>query len=187
MMVLNLRKLPTIPSDICPVLGMGSLGVLLGGILFYFFLHMPLMAAAEDCRQQAAEAGRQVTQIVNFQNAHRDLPAYQAEIAQREKRAWGHLPATLEQGEFILAIERLAGQSRMQLELVSPQKELAMPDTLCLPIKIGLTGDYFGLLRFLRGLQDGERLVVVKDMSVAVKGAGLTVDMLLNIYAVPEK
>ena len=53
--------------------------------------------------------------------------------------------------------------------------------------KIRIVGRYFGLLKFLQGLQDGERLAVVKNLSIVSKGDTLESDMLIYIYAVPAK
>lgn len=180
-------KFKTVRCDAYHIIALGGAGTLLLSLAFYFFLHQPLSIAVEDYKAQAAKNAREVTVIANFQNAHLNFKEYQAEIAQREKRVFGYLPADMGQAEFILAIERLALRHKMQLETISPQKLVAGKDALCLPIKVGLTGSYFGLLKFLRGLQDGERLVSIRNMSVKVKETGLAVEMLLYIYAVPVK
>jgi Tfp pilus assembly protein PilO len=84
-------------------------------------------------------------------------------------------------------LERLALHNQMELHMVRPQKNISAEDNQCLPIKIRITGRYFGLLKFLQGLQDGERLAVVKNLSIVSKGDTLESDMLIHIYAVPAK
>jgi len=180
-------KLKAGHSDIGHMIIISSLGTLIWGLLFYFFLHVPLSAATEDYRQQAVESSQVVTKITNFKNAHMDFLPYEAEIEKREKRVRGYLPASIGQGEFILAVERLALQNGMKLERIIPQQLVNGEDSLCLPLKVGLSGSYFSLLNFLQGLQQGERFVKVKDMSVKVEAGDMIVDLLLNIYAVPEK
>lgn len=162
-------------------------GTLVGGLLFYFALHKPLRAAAEECNRQAVESLREVTAVTNFQNEHLDMKVYQGELKKREQRVMQYLPEHMSQGEFILYLERLAVQSKMELQAVSPQKSELQGDVFCLPLKLKLTGSYFCLLKFLQGLQEGERLAVVKNMSVEAKENILSVTMLLNIYAVPVK
>ena len=182
-----LGKLTTTCRDSYVIVAVGSAGTLLLGLLFYFCLHKPLAAGAADYARQAAQSASKVTQITNFQNAHLNFKEYQAEIDKREKRVRSFLPEDIGQGVFIISVERLALKNEMQLEMVSPQKLMTDTDKICLPLKVKLTGSYFGLLKFLQGLQNGERLVEVEDMSVTVKGDSLMVDMLLNIYAVPAK
>ncbi len=160
---------------------------LLGGLLFYFILHKPLTAAAEDYARQAAAHTQEITAVTNFQNAHLQMKEYRAELKKREQRVWQYLPEHMGQGEFMLYLERLALHNQMELQMVNPQKNISAEDNQCLPIKIRIVGRYFGLLKFLQGLQDGERLAVVKKMSIVSKGDTLECDMLIHIYAVPAK
>ena len=78
-------------------------------------------------------------------------------------------------------------RSKMELQMVTPQKSELQGDVFCLPLNLKLTGSYFCLLKFLQGLQEGERLAVVKNMSIEAKENMLSVTMLLDIYAVPVK
>lgn len=187
MMERLLRKIRAGSKDKGYVIILTLAGTLAGGLLFYFFLHKPLLAAAEDCNRQAAEAVREVTAVTNFQNAHLNMKEYRAELKKREQRVMQYLPENLSQGEFILYLERLAMRSKMELQMVNPQKSELQGDVFCLPLKLKLTGSYFCLLKFLQGLQEGERLAVVKNMSIEAKENMLSVSMLLNIYAVPVK
>ena len=162
-------------------------GTLLGVMLFYFILHRPLVAAADDCAQQAAEAAQEITAITNFQNAHLQMKEYRHELTLREQRILRYLPEKMGQGEFIQYLERLSLKSKVKLQMVSPQKSIPDGDNLCLPIKLRLNGSYFGLLDFMQGLQNGDRLAVVKNMSITAGETDLEVEMLIHIYAVPVK
>lgn len=182
-----LRKIKQYIDDghCCLLLAGG--GTLLAAVLFYFALHRPLAAAADECIHQAAADREAYTQVVNFQNAHLDMKEYQRDLGQRQKCVHQYLPDDMEQGSFILSLERLAVRSHLQLENVSPQKCVQTEDNCCLPVKLKVTGDYFALLKFLQGLENGERMVLVKNMSIAVKERTLEADMLLNIFAVSVK
>lgn len=162
-------------------------GTLLGVLLFYFVLHRPLVAAADDCVRQAAEATQEITAITNFQNAHLQMKEYRHELTQREQRILRYLPEKMAQGEFIQYLERLSLKSKVKLQMVSPQKSIAAGDDLCLPIKLKLSASYFGLLHFMQGLQNGERLAVVKNMVIRAEESVLDVEMLIHIYSVPAK
>jgi len=180
-------KIMTCHEEKTYVLAMALAGTLIGVMLFYFVLHRPLAAAADDYVRQAAESTQEITAISNFQNAHLQMKEYRTELAKREQRIMQYLPEKMAQGEFIQSLERLALQNKVKLQMVSPQKSISDGDSLCLPIKIKLTGGYFGLLKFIQGLQDGERLAVVNHMEITAKEAVLDVEMLVHIYAVPAK
>ena len=182
-----LMKLKTCSRNNLYMLLIVLTGTLSGMLLFYFALHRPLMAAAGDYEQQAAESARKITAVVNFQNAHLDMKEYRAELKKREQRVRQYLPCDIAQGEFILYVERLAQAGKMELQLVSPQKTETAEEAWCLPLRLRLAGSYFGLLKFLQGLQEGERLVTVKNMSITSRERVLQADMLVNIYAVPAK
>ena len=182
-----LMKFKTVSQNNLQLLVMGLAVTLLGGLLFYFILHKPLTAAAEDYARQAAAHTQEITAVTNFQNAHLQMKEYRAELKKREQRVWQYLPEHMGQGEFMLYLERLALHNQMELQMVSPQKNISAEDNQCLPIKIRVAGRYFGLLKFLQGLQDGERLAVVKNLSIVSKGDTLESDMLIHIYAVPAK
>ncbi len=180
-------KLETICRDIQGIVVIGSVGTVLLGLFFYWFCHRPLVAATEEYEGQYVKHVREVTEITNFQNAHLNFKEYREEVGKREKRVQEYLPADIGQGEFIQTIERLAIRNKMQLDRISPQKLVPGTQINCQPIQVGVTGSYFGLLKFLQGLQNGARLVVIENMSVKVNETNLAVDMLLNIYAVPAK
>ena len=162
-------------------------GTLLGAVLFYVALHRPLVAATDEWNRQADADKKAYTQVTNFQNTHLDMKEYRLDLSRRQKRVHQYLPDDMAQGDFLLSLERLAVQNHLQLENVSPQKSIQMEENCCLPVKIKLTGGYFALLKFLQGLENGERMVLVKNMSIAVKERALEVDMLINIFAVSAK
>ena len=169
------------------MLGLGAAATLCLLLLFFLAVHLPLERAAQEYRSEAAEAAGEIVTIGNFQNAHLDRKAYLAELNKRQERAWKALPEDLEQGKFIVYVERLAQQSHIQLQQVSPQKKAAAADKRSLSLHLRLQGGYFSLLRFMRGLQDGERLVAVNNMAVRVEGQELVTDLVVNIYAVSDK
>ena len=65
-----LMKFKTVSQNNLQLLVMGLAVTLLGGLLFYFILHKPLTAAAEDYARQAAAHTQEITAVTNFQNAH---------------------------------------------------------------------------------------------------------------------
>lgn len=175
-------------SEIAPAILLGVLGTLALLALFFLCVHEPLQGAAGKYQQAAVRDAGEIARIGNFQNAHMQRQEFMAELAQRQTRAFKALPEDLDQSGFIAGLERLAQASRMQLVFIRPQKAVSSGERLCLPVLVRLQGDYFALLKFLRGLQGGERLVLVKSMALQVKQVGaLEADLELHIFAVPAK
>ena len=185
-----LERLKNLDSKEKYFLLMGLAGTAFLWMLFYFVLHCPLQRAAMECRQESVQAAGEITVVTNFQNAHLQFKEYQGELAKREKRARHALPDKMAQGEFLSALDRLAVNSGIRIIAVSPGKITVSEESLCLPIRVHLAGGYFSLLRFMQGLQEGDRLVVINRMSVKQskeKEADLTVELGLKIFAVPDE
>ena len=68
-----LRKIKQYGNDGHCLLILAGGGTLLGAVLFYFALHRPLAAAADECSRQALADRKAYTQVINFQNAHLDV------------------------------------------------------------------------------------------------------------------
>lgn len=159
-------------------------------LLFYFVLHRPLVDAAAEYRQQAGQAAAEVTSLVNFRNEHLQLQEYAQELGRRELRARHALPEDMAQGEFLVALERLAIRSQLRILSVSPGKVISQGESICLPLRLEVVGDYFSLLKFLQGLQQGERLVIVKNIAVKSdkdKKSPLAAELGINIFAVSDE
>lgn len=166
-------------------LGFGGTIALLA--IFLLLVHLPLERAAQEYRSEATEAAAEIVTVGNFQNAHLDRKAYLAELNKRQERARRAVPDSLEQGKFIVYVERLAQQSRIQLQQVSPQSKREAGEKDGLSLHLRLQGGYFSLLRFMRGMQEGERLVVVNNLAVHAEGQQLVTDLAVNIFAVSDK
>lgn len=156
-------------------------------LVFWAGVHLPLQEAVQDYRSEADKSAQEIIRIGNFQNAHLDYKEFAAGLAEREKRASLALPDELDQAGTITAIERMALQEHMQLRSIKPEKIMKEERTECLPIRIELTGGYFALLRFMKDLQDGDRLAMVHDVSIKVESAQLDAELVINVFAVPAK
>lgn len=154
---------------------------------FVICVHLPLQQAASEYRSEAAKASREINTVVNFQNAHRDRKAYQKELEARRQLAYQAIPENIGQASFLLDMERKAGQAHLQLLLIQPGELVQTDGRQSLPVHLRVQGSYFSLLTFMRELQNGERLVTVQDLGIKLANGQLQVDLLVNIYAVPDK
>lgn len=165
----------------------GLAGSLLVFLLFIFVIHLPLQRAAGEYRREAALAKQEINEVVNFQNAHLDRKAYQKELDMRQSQVVKAFPDHIAQADFLLEIQRLAGQAKLQLLQVEPGKIMQNDERQTLPVRIRMQGGYFGLLKFIRELQDGERFVTVQELGITAENNELVTDIMVNIYAVSAK
>lgn len=88
--------------------------------LYFFCLHLPLRQAAQTYAVKAEQARGGMAEVMNFKNVHRDMEAYQKELAEHDARSEKALPAKLVQGEFLQDLQQKALKSQVQLHKVVP-------------------------------------------------------------------
>ena len=160
---------------------------LLSALAFYYFIHVPLLAAAQDIHGQAQDMARQITRIGNFCNAHINDKDYLQELKKRQSLADKALPAEMQQGQFWAETERLAERCGIRLLGLTPERNEDGKGCSSMTVKVHISGRYFSLLAFLQGLRDGERLVTVKNMALQEKNVTIDGTLWLNIYAVSDR
>lgn len=168
------------------VMGLSVVSVLLI-LAFLLFVHLPLQKAVQEYQTEADKSAQEIIKIGNFQNAHLDYKKFAAELAEREKRAALALPDEMDQAGVIAAIENMAYKNHMQLRSIKPEKIMTGKKTECLPIRIELAGSYFALLKFMKELQNGERLAMVHDVSIKAEQGQLEAELVVNIFSVSAK
>ena len=156
-------------------------------LVFWAAIHLPLQEAVQEYQSEADKSAQEIIRIGNFQNAHLDYKKFAAELADREKRASSALPDEIDQAGAITEIERMAWQNHMQLHSIKPEKIVREKGAECLPVRIGLTGSYFDLLKFMRELRNGDRLAMVHNVSIKAESGQLDAELAINIFAVPAK
>ena len=160
---------------------------LLSALAFYYFIHVPLLAAAQDIHGQAQDMARQITRIGNFCNAHINDKDYLQELKKRQSLADKALPAEMQQGQFWAETERLAERCGIRLLGLTPERNEDGKGCSSMTVKVHISGGYFSLLAFLQGLRDGERLVTVKNMALQEQEGKIDGTLWLNIYAVSDR
>ena len=157
---------------------------------FYFFLHEPWQEEISQVRSEEFEEQQKILNVENFMNAHRDMNEFSQETAKHQEIAKKAMPEELEQGEFLEFLQRLALGKQIELVGVVPQKESQERNVTVLPVQVKLKCNYFQLLDFLQGLQQGERLVVINSLTVKQgkdREDALTAELGLSIFSVPDE
>lgn len=164
-------------------LAAAAAGSLVLGAVVMAFIHAPLQAERQACREEVRTLQRQIVAVTNYQNAHLDMSAYEQELTDRQARADKALPEELAQGDFLLLLQREAFRHHVALQQVTPQTVQKQADLQILPVEVKFCCTYFDLLDFLRGLRESERCIQVERTAVHQQDGRLACVLLLRIYA----
>ena len=164
-------------------LAAAAAGSLVLGAVVMAFIHVPLQAERQACREEVRTLQRQIVAVTNYQNAHLDLSAYGQELTDRKARADKALPAELAQGDFLSLLQREALRHHVALQQVTPQAVQRQQDMQVLPVEVRFRCTYFDLLAFLRGLRESERCIQVERTAVRQQEGRLDCVLVLRIYA----
>ncbi|MCI7613257.1 MAG: type 4a pilus biogenesis protein PilO [Selenomonadaceae bacterium] len=121
--------------------------------------------------------------LENLQREHPDVERYQLEVEREAGHVAKLLPDEMQAAAFWHDLKAAADRNGMVLQELVPEEAEAEKGLAVLPIKANLSGDYFALVRFLRSLQNGSRLVQVAGMDVASKGDLLACRLRLKIFS----
>ncbi|MBQ1509420.1 MAG: type 4a pilus biogenesis protein PilO [Selenomonadaceae bacterium] len=150
---------------------------------FYFFLHEPWQEEISQVRSEEFEEQQKILNVENFMNAHRDMNEFSQETAKHQEIAKKAMPEELEQGEFLEFLQRLALGKQIELVGVVPQKESQERNVTVLPVQVKLKCNYFQLLDFLQGLQEGDRFMQVRNARIHSDHGNLVCQLDLAIFA----
>lgn len=131
-------------------------------------------------RLQAAQARFQVLQI--FQEQHPDLEAYQMEIENQRKHVDQLLPDRIEASALMPRLQQYALKSGLELRELLPGEAVNM-GTRALPLQIRLAGNYFGLLDFIKSLENGTPYCQITAMELEQKDNLLTAMLQVHVYS----
>ena len=153
---------------------------------FYFFPHASWQEEAASVQEAQEREERDLVALENFMNAHRDLDAFSQETAKHQSLSMRAMPEELEQGAFLEFLQRLAIGNQMELLGVIPGKSVQEKDVLALPVQVKLSCNYYQLLDFLKGLQDGERFLQIRNARIHSEDGRLLCQLDLAIFAMKE-
>ena len=121
--------------------------------------------------------------LERLQREHPDVEKYQMEIEMEEKRVDALLPDEMQTAVFLQELKAAADRTGMLLCELVPEEAEEENGLLAMPVKVNLQGDYFSLVRFLRSLQNGSRLMQIVAMDVSSKGDFLACRLRLKIFS----
>lgn len=176
----------------------------------WFLLIAPQRTQVADLDTQAqaqvGENSQLETQLAVLKQQNKDLPAKQAELAALETK----IPDTAELPTYIREIQEIGRRSDVALTSMTPTEPAtvggltvaplsttgALPPEMLAALNVDLivTGDYFGLTKFMNELETGSRYTLVSgytftsettEADAAADSADLTATINARIYLVP--
>ncbi len=121
--------------------------------------------------------------LERLQAEHPDVEQYQLEVEKELKHVGALLPDDMETAVFLQELKAAADRTGMVLCELAPEEPAEENGLLAMPVRVNLQGDYFSLVRFLRAVQNGSRLMQVAAMDVASKGDFLDCRLRLKIFS----
>lgn len=154
-------------------------------LFWYNFIHLPLSASTRLAEAELGRTRAELTRLVNFQNAHLDMAAYEQAVTEADASASRALPSELMPSEFISIVQREALRAQVRLTSLAPGDvtELSELGVVELPITVTARAGYFQLLDFLGALADSPRFLLVKGMAIEQKDGELECQITIAIYA----
>ena len=121
--------------------------------------------------------------LERLQAEHPDVEKYQLEVEMELKHVGELLPDDMQTAIFLQELKAAADRTGMRLCELVPEETEEEKGLLAMPVSVNLQGDYFSLVRFLRALQNGSRLVQIVAMDVSSKGDILDCRLRFKIFS----
>jgi type IV pilus assembly protein PilO len=147
---------------------LGSLGIVVLIILFYFLLLGPLLGRLDEQDQAREERQQQLDQVKQevdeLEEVRRNSPEIERQLLELSKR----IPTQPQVPTFVVQVQEIAGASGVTQLLVEPG-DAAPPagggDYQVIPVTMQFNGTYDEMQDFLLRMRNLTRLVAVTDVS----------------------
>jgi Tfp pilus assembly protein PilO len=161
-----MRQKPSSPAVIVLVV----VGVLAYLALGYLLLISPQRAKSADLKKQIAETESKIDEYRTLSaQAKAAAPIRVADLFRLEKA----MPNEVDMAGIVLELSRIARETGIEFESITPQGPLAQPGYQALPVTLVFDGNYFELSDFLYRLRS---LVRVRTGRLAAGGRLFVVD-----------
>ena len=163
----------------------------LSAVLYLNLYHLPLQLDLLQSELKQQQAAKQTVDILNFKNRHGDLNEVMLELDEQRTDLERALPPQLYQGEFIGYLQSTAQANQIRLTALTPdaaELDEALP-IIRLPLRVRLECTYFGLLDFLKALEESERLINIEKFTARSSGDGeqLMCELKIVLFSTAEE
>lgn len=129
------------------------------------------------------EADARFQELEILQKQHPDLETYQMEIENQRRYVDQLLPDRIESSALMARLQQYALKSGLELRELLPGETAKNQAATTLPLQIRVAGDYFGLLDFIKSLENGTPYCRITAMELEQKNDILTAMLQVNVYS----
>ncbi|MDT8901800.1 type 4a pilus biogenesis protein PilO [Anaeroselena agilis] len=153
----------------------------------WLFLLQPQRLRLAELDGRYRNEKRQVDTIEAHALAHPDPAKHMAELDARRRALDRMLPETPGVSDFLVAVEKAARASGVQIMQVKPAPVVSRNGYHETPLDLLVRGDFFQTVGFLKRLEDAPRFNSVPQLTMDMKpGGGLETKLQVVIYSVKK-
>ena len=152
-------------------------------VVYFFFVHCAWKNEISELKENQLAEVQEISMIENYMNAH---PNYAEDKKKAEKlnaSVQTMLPDELEQGNVLLGLQSMAVENRVELSGITPGKKETNGEMEQLPIEVKFQCGYFGLLDYLKSLQESRRYLQIQGMNVKSNQERLDCQIEVLVYS----
>ncbi len=154
---------------------------------FYYFIHIPATEEAAEMELERNRLEREIIDIENFSNKHRDIRTYSAEISKQQTTLDRALPDNLKESTVIMLLQQHALSHQIHVLSITPGQRKEDSGLTILPLQLQLECDYFQLLDFLQAIQEDDRFLQISRLDVHSVDDRISFEIEFLAYAMSEK
>ena len=146
------------------VITISGLGLMVAA--FIFFVYLPGKHACDEYRRQIDAADKQIRQIP-LKVA--ELEVLRDEVEERREelgKTVTLMPNEADLHNVIREVANLAKMSDLEVTRLEPLTPIDHETYQIMPFQLNMSGKFYGMAAFLRGLESRERLFTIKELSL---------------------
>ncbi len=142
--------------------------------LFWNFFHLSIQQKIFNANLERQKLIQIKKNILNYKNKYGDLDEYLENLEERCLLTNISLPEQMNQGEFINFLQRTAIENQIKIISLIPNEIQSVEESELkkLPIEIKIESNYIQLINFLKTIEESERLIQIKNVSIKGKDNG---------------
>lgn len=152
--------------------------------VFYLFVCLPRQAELREKRQMFAMKQYEIKVLQAVLNAHPNTEEYERELKKKVDEAHEALPETMDFGEFIGTLQRMAQKCGLTVKGILPGRVVKQEKLYTQDLKADFVGSYQDVLNFLAELEQQKRFINITAATIKADNDGtLSVVLEIRLYA----
>ncbi|MCE5285865.1 MAG: type 4a pilus biogenesis protein PilO [Pelosinus sp.] len=173
-------------KHIIALTGIGLVAVI---YLFYAFIFVPQSEQIEQLSAQSKEEQNKLKQVEVFQSEHPDINQYLHELDDKKVMVDAMLPDDADLRGFLVQGETAARVGKLPLLSVKYEKVENQKGYREIPVAMGVQGDYFQTLNFIKSMEESSRFNSIKKIVMTMEKGSIktAISSSIFVYGVPAE